>query len=196
MLVPEDTGDYVALPEEVIYSASDFDRRHLKMLYALKERRLSFMMCSFAPFLYDMITYLRRNWEMLCDDIEAGRISPEIVVDPVLRRKLEARMTPDPERAAQVRTIMAAHEGEAFVPLLWPDLRLIATIGSAAFAPCLEKLRQSFGPDIPVDYLGYVSSEATIGTVLRENEGEYMLLPWGGFYEFIPMEEGAPQTPC
>ena len=194
VLIPADTDGYIALPEELIYPTSDFDRRHLKMLFALRERRLSFMMCSFAPFLYDMITYLRRNWAMLCDDIEAGRINPEIVVEPALRKKLEAGMAPDPERAAQIRAIMAAHEGGAFEPLLWPDLRLIATIGTAAFAPCLEKLRQSFGPDIPVDYLGYVSSEATIGTVLREDEGEYVLLPWGGFYEFIPMEEGASDT--
>lgn len=196
MLIPADTAGYIALPEELVYPTSDFDRRHLKMLFALRERHLSFMMCSFAPFLYDMIAYLRRNWAMLCDDIEGGRINPEIVVDPALRKKLEAGMAPDPERAAQVREIMTAHEGGAFVPLLWPDLRLIATIGTAAFAPCLEKLRQSFGPDIPVDYLGYVSSEATIGTVLREDEGEYVLLPWGGFYEFIPMEEGASDTPC
>ena len=195
VLVPEDTEGYIALPEELIYTTSDFDRRHVKMLFALRERRLSFMMCSFAPFLYDMITYLRRNWKMLCDDIEAGRINPEIVVSPALRKRLEARMAPDPERAAQVRAIMAVHEADAFVPLLWPDMRLIATIGTAAFAPCLEKLRKSFGPDIPVDYLGYVSSEATIGTVLRENEGEYMLLPWGGFYEFIPMEEGTLEKP-
>lgn len=47
-------------------------------------------------------------------------------------------MTPDPERASQVRSIMAAHENSAFVPLLWPDMHLIATIGAASFAPYLE----------------------------------------------------------
>lgn len=46
-----------------------------------------------------------------------------------------------------------------------------------------------------VDYLGYVSSEATIGTVLRENQAEYTLILWSGFYEFIPMEEGKPAAP-
>jgi len=195
VLIPEDTAQYNALPEELIYPSADFDRRHLKMLFALSERRLSFMLCSFAPFLYDMIAYLRQNWELLCKDLEKGGIDPDIVVDPALRKKLEARMKSDPERAAEVRAVMAAHENDAFVPLLWPDLKLIATIGTASFAPYLEKLRQALGPAVAVDYLGYVCSETTIATVLRENEAAYMLLPWGGFYEFIPMEEGAPQTP-
>ena len=195
LLIPEDTAEYNALPEELLYPSADFDRRHLKMLFALRERRLSFFQCSFAPFLYDMFAYLRQNWELLCEDIRTGRINPDIVMDPALRRKLNARMTPDPERASQIRAIMAAHGNDAFIPLLWPDLKLIATIGTAAFAPHLEKMRQFMGPDIAVDYLGYVSSESTIGTVLRENEAAYMLLPWGGFYEFIPMEDSGNGRP-
>ncbi len=195
VLIKEHTAQYNALPEELIYPSADFDRRYLKMLFALRERRLSFIQCSFAPFLHDMFAYLRQHWALLCEDIESGTINQDIVVDPLLRKKLEACMTPDPERAEQIRAIMAAHENGAFVPLLWPDMKLIATIGAASFAPYLEKLRPSLGPDIAVDYLGYVSSEATIGTVLRENQAEYMLLPWSGFYEFLPMEEGAKDQP-
>ena len=195
VLVPEDIPGYNALPTELVYPSADFDRRHLKMLFALRERRLSFIQCSFVPFLYDMIAYLRTQWTVLCDDIEKGGINPDIVIDPGLRKQLETMLTPDPERANEVRAIMTANINEAFIPLLWPDLKMIATIGAAQFAPYLEKLRRFTGPGIMVDYLGYVSSEATIGTVYREDQAEYMLIPWGGFYEFIPMEEGAPQTP-
>lgn len=195
LLIPGDTAQYSALPQELVYPASDFDRRHLKMLFALRERRLSFIQSTFAPFLYDMIAYVRKHWELLCEDIETGRINPKTVMTPMLRRTLEARMTPDPERAAEIRTIMAAHENDAFVPLLWPDMKLIATIGTATFAPYLEKLQQFLGSGIAVDSLGYVSSEAAVGTVLRQNQAEYMLIPWSGFYEFIPMEEGASDQP-
>ena len=195
LLIPRDISQYNALPKELIYPTADFDRRYLKMLFALRERRLSFIQCIFAPFLYDMLAHVRGHWKQMCRDIEEGSISPDIVIDPALRGKLEARMTPDPERAAQVRAVMAAHEDGAFVPLLWPDMKMVATIGTASFAPYLEKLRKFTGPGIAVDSLGYVCSEATIGTVLRENQAEYMLIPWSGFYEFIPVEEGAPDTP-
>ena len=186
---------YNALPEELIYPLSDFDRRYMKMLFALREHRLSFMLCTFAPFIYDMLVYLRDHWEMLSLDVENGSINPDVAVDPRLRRKLEARMSPDPERAAQIREIMVAHGDEAFVPLLWPDMKLVATIGTATFAPYIEKLRQFLGEDVAVDYLGYGCSEATIAVALQEDAPEYMLLPWSGFYEFIPMEEGASDTP-
>lgn len=191
----KESDAYNALPEELIYPLSDFDRRYMKMLFALRENRLSFMLCTFAPFIYDMLVYLRDHWEMLCQDVENGSINPDVAVDPRLRRKLEARMSPDPERAAQIREIMVAHGDEAFVPLLWPDMKLVATIGTATFAPYIEKLRQFLGEDVAVDYLGYGCSEATIAVALQEDTPEYMLIPWSGFYEFIPMEEGASDTP-
>lgn len=192
---PEDTPFYNALPEELIYPGAEFDRRHVKMLFALRERQLSFLMSTFSPTLYDMITYVQHHWRALCDDIEAGRIAPEVAVDPKLKKKLEEQLKPDPERAQEIRTIMAEHENDAFVPLLWPDMKLIATVGSATFAPFIDKLRPLLGPEVAVDFLGYVCSEGTIGAPLQENMPEYMLLPFSGFYEFIPMEEGAPDIP-
>jgi len=195
MLIPKDIPQYSALPKELVYPTADFDRRYLKMLFALRESHLSFIQCTFAPFMYDMLEHIRLHWSELCDDIEVGTINKDIVVDPALRKKLEEQLTPDPERAAKVRKIMTEHGDEAFVPLLWPEMKMIATVGTSSFAPYLEKIRQFTGPDIVVDYLGYVCSEATIGTVFQENQAQYMLIPWGGFYEFIPMEEGASDKP-
>lgn len=193
--IPEDTRVYNALPEELIYPASDYDRRHVKMLFALRERRLSFLMATFSPTLYDIIAYLRHSWSVLCDDIEAGKINKDIQVEPKLRAQLEAKLTPDPERATQIRKIMEEHEEEAFIPLLWPDLKLVASVGTATFAPFIDKLRQSLGPSVAVDHLGYVCSEAAVAAALREDEPAYMLIPFGGFYEFIPVEDGAPEQP-
>ena len=191
----EDTPFYNALPDELVYPGAEFDRRHVKMLFALRERQLSFLMSTFSPTLYDMIIYVQHHWRELCDDIEAGRFSPDIALDPKLRKELEKHLEPDPKRAEEIRSIMAEHENDAFVPLLWPDMKLIATVGSSTFASFIEKLRPLLGPEVAVDYLGYVCSEATIGATLQENSPEYMLLPFSGFYEFIPTEDGVPDTP-
>ena len=187
----EDTPFYNALPEEIIYPVGEFDRRHLKMLLALRERHLSFMMSTFSPTIYDMIVYVRHHWQSLCDDIEKGQIHPDIAVDPKLRRQLEDRLPPDPERAREIRKIMQEHENDAFIPLLWPDMKRIATVGTATFAPFIERLRSALGKEISVDYLGYVCSEATVAAPLREEDPACMLLPFSGFYEFIPVEDGA-----
>ena len=193
--IREDTPFYNALPEEIIFPASEFDRRYVKMLFALREKHLSFLMSTFSPTLYDMITYLCDNWQSLCADLESGRTNPGIAMDKALRQRLDAHLSPDPERAEEIREIMTSHRKEAFIPLLWPDLKLIAAVGTSTFAPYIEKLRQHLGPDIAVDYLGYVSSESTIAAQLHEDEPSYLLLPFSGFYEFIPVDSEASETP-
>ena len=193
--IREDTSFYNVLPEEIIYPASEFDRRYVKMLFALRERHLSFLMSTFSPTLYDMITYLCDNWQSLCADLEAGRTDPDIAMDNALRTRLDACLSPDPERAAEIRQIMTARREDAFIPLLWPELKLVATVGTSTFAPYIEKLRQHLGPDISVDYLGYVSSESTVAAELHEDEPSYLLLPFSGFYEFIPVDSDASEPP-
>ena len=192
---PEDTPFYNILPEEMIYPAGEFDRRHLKMLFALRERHLRFLMSTFSPTLYDMIIYIRQHWRSLCEDIGTGTINADVAIDPKLRKKLEAKLIPDPERAAEIRAVMESHENSAFVPLLWPDLKWIATVGTATFAPYIDQLRPMLGDKIALDYLGYVCSEATVAAPLREDEPDCMLLPDGGFYEFLPVEDGAEDHP-
>ena len=191
----EDTPFYNALPEEIIYPGEEFDRRHIKMLFSLREKHLSFLMSTFSPTIYDMIIYVQHHWRSLCDDIEHGGINPDISVDPRLRKQLEDKLTPDPERAGEIRDIMEKHERDAFIPLLWPDMKRIATVGTATFAPFIERLRPILGKDIAVDYLGYVCSESTIAVPLREEDPACMLLPFSGFYEFIPVEDDAEAAP-
>ena len=68
-------------------------------------------------------------------------------------------------------------------------MKLIATVGSATFAPFIDKLRPLLGPEVAVDFLGYVCSEGTIGAPLQENMPEYMLpslSPWRRARRILP----------
>lgn len=184
----EDTKLCSALPEEIIYSASDFDRRHIKLLFALRERNLSYLIATFSPMIYDMIAYLQKHWKELCEDLATGRIRQDVWVEQSLRAKLNALLSPDIERAEQIRHIMTEFGNSDFLPRIWPDLRLVACVGTASFAPYMDKIKTHLGPEIAVDYLGYVASEATVAAQIKEGEEAYMLLPYSGFYEFIPVE--------
>lgn len=184
-------------PEELVFSAADYDRRHVKLLFALRERHLGYLMSTFSPMMYDMIVYLQQHWKELCEDLEAGEIRQEIAVDRRLRFILNDMLKPDPKRADEIRSIMSEFENGAFIPLIWPDLSMVACVGTAAFAPHMSKIRQHIGPDIAVDYLGYVTSESTVAAQINEGEEAYMLLPYSGFYEFIPVdEEPTSRVPC
>ena len=188
---PADTALCSVFPEELVYSAADYDRRHVKLLFALREKHLGYLMSTFSPMMYDMIVYLQKHWRELCEDLEAGEIRQEIAVDRRLRLTLNAMLQPDPKRADEIRSIMSEFGNGAFIPLIWPDLSMVACVGTAAFAPYMSKIRQHLGPDIAVDYLGYVASESTVAAQINEGEEAYMLLPYSGFFEFIPVDEGA-----
>ena len=103
---PEDTVPCSVFPEDIIYSTVDFDRRHVKLLFALRDKHLSFMMSTFSPMIHDMIVYLQLHWQELCGDLEAGRIGDQVSVDPRMRARLNAILTPDPERAEEIRRVM------------------------------------------------------------------------------------------
>ena len=186
---PEDTLQCSVLPEDIIYPAADFERRHVKLLFALREKHLSFMMATFSPMIHDMLVYLQQHWRELCDDLEKGRIGDKVPVEPRLRARLNAILTSNPKRAKEIRRIMEKYEDGAFVPEIWPNLKLVACVGTAAFAPYMEKIRHHLGPDIAVDQLGYVASESTVAAQIKEGEEAYMLLPYSGFYEFIPVDD-------
>ena len=188
---PADTALCSVFPEELVYSAADYDRRHVKLLFALREKHLGYLMSTFSPMMYDMIVYLQKHWRELCEDLEAGEIRQEIAVDRRLRLTLNAMLQPDPKRADEIRSIMSEFGNGAFIPLIWPDLSMVACVGTASFAPYMSKIRQHLGPDIAVDYLGYVTSESTVAAQINEGEEAYMLLPYSGFFEFIPVDEGA-----
>ena len=188
---PADTALCSVFPEELVYSAADYDRRHVKLLFALREKHLGYLMSTFSPMMYDMIVYLQKHWRELCEDLEAGEIRQEIAVDRRLRLTLNAMLQPDPKRADEIRSIMSEFGNGAFIPLIWPDLSMVACVGTAAFAPYMSKIRQHLGPDIAVDYLGYVASESTVAAQINEGEEAYLLLPYSGFFEFIPVDEGA-----
>ena len=183
----DDTVLCSALPEEIIYTSANFDRRHIKLLFALRERHLSFLMSTFSPMMYDMLAYLQQHWKELCEDLEAGKIRPEVSVEMWLRVKLDAILTPDPVRANEIRRIMTEFGNRDFVPRIWPDLKMVACVGTASFAPYMDKIKPYLGSDIAVDYLGYVASESTVAAQIKEGEESCMLLPYSGFYEFIPV---------
>ena len=183
----DDTVLCSALPEEIIYTSANFDRRHIKLLFALRERHLSFLMSTFSPMMYDMLAYLQQHWKELSEDLEAGKIRPEVSVEMWLRVKLDAILTPDPVRANEIRRIMTEFGNRDFVPRIWPDLKMVACVGTASFAPYMDKIKPYLGSDIAVDYLGYVASESTVAAQIKEGEESCMLLPYSGFYEFIPV---------
>lgn len=132
------------------------------------------------------------------EDIERGKVSSALALEPKVRSTLEALIKPDPERAAQLR----AHFQDGFRGIakrVWPHLHLVLAVDSGSNQIYGEMLRESYCQGVPFYSPFYAATEGLIGVNLwpQDPNRRYLLCPRSMFCEFLPessLEEETPQT--
>ena len=76
---------------------------------------------------------------------------------------------------------------EPIIPRIWPRMSWIGGIGTGAFFPYVRRMREYTGKSIPFNNLCYAASESFMAVARHMGDTSYVLLPDGGFYEFIPV---------
>lgn len=92
------------------------------------------------------------------EDIERGKVSRTLALEPDVRARLEALMQPDPSRAAQLR----AHFQEGFQGIarrLWPHLHLVLAVDSGSNQIYGEMLRENYCQGTPFYSPFYAATE-------------------------------------
>lgn len=126
---------------------------------------------------------LQKYAELLINDIEKGTLNPPGVVSQSIRSNLTQFMVANPERAAELRKLLA--NGEFTPNKVWPLLSLICCWTRAAAAFYLKDFSEYYG-DVPVCDITYGASEGR-GTVCVPS-GQQALAIRSHFFEFIPEE--------
>lgn len=178
----------VASPAKVLYSSKKMNFKYLKVFYALKEPNITCMAAPFTTAVYDLLHYIELNWKTLCDDIEKGILSMEVEIPEEERAEFQSALEPDPQRAAELRKIFSEGFDTPIVKKIWPNMEYINAIGAGGFKAYTDKLRKYTG-EIPMTFGNYGASEALMAVVTKVESMEYTLIPQGGFYEFIPVDE-------
>ena len=177
------------MPKEVFNCGDDVDMKYIKARYALEDKKLIYLMSVFMSSLTDLMNYIIENNEMIINDIEKGTINENINIPQEIRKKLIKKLKPNKQRASELRSIFENKNKKGIVPKIWPRMSIVIAISTGEFAPFYEKMREYCGNSISFNNLIYSSSEALIGTTLFSETKDYMLIPDGGFYEFIPENE-------
>ncbi|MCR5665280.1 MAG: GH3 auxin-responsive promoter family protein [Eubacterium sp.] len=185
---------FMTSPIELIFPEGQMDLKYLKIRFALQERNVMCMVSAFMTGLVDLMTYMEHNWESLCDDIERGCVSKEINIPEELREKFDNMLKPDKDRADELRAEFEKGFDTPIVPRIWKNMRWIAAIGTGGFAQYTVKMRQYTGKNIPYSMANYAASESMIAVARRAGDETFVLLPDGGFYEFIPMDSDDEET--
>ncbi|XP_044194248.1 GH3 domain-containing protein [Thunnus albacares] len=177
---------------------SEKDTLYLHLLFALKDPSVGTLESNFASTVFYAFTALQERWQELVEDIERGKVSSALALEPKVRARLEALMKPDPERAAQLR----AHFQDGFRGIakrLWPHLHLVLAVDSGSNQIYGDMLRENYCQGIPFYSPFYAATEGLIGVNLwpEEPNRRYLLCPRSMFCEFLPessLEEETPHT--
>lgn len=177
---------------------SEKDTLYLHLLFALKDPTVGTLESNFASTIFYAFSALQERWQELVEDIERGKVSSALALDPTVRARLEALMKPDPERAAQLRV----HFQDGFRGIgrrLWPYLHLVLAVDSGSNQIYGEMLRENYCEGAPFYSPFYAATEGLIGVNLwpLESSRHYLLCPRSMFCEFVPensLDEEQPHT--
>lgn len=184
-------------PVEATFSPKGTDVRYLTARYALCDKDLNNINCTFTGFILDFCRYIEKDWALLVSDIEKGIISESVELPEEIRKKLSATLKPMPQRAAELRAIFEEGFETPFIPKVWPDLNYVVGGASAGFSRYTNEVRERYlGHNIAFYYRGISASEGIFSVPVKLAAHESALIPDSLFYEFIPVdsEDAVPVT--
>lgn len=121
----------------------------MQLLFALRQRALHVLEAGLAAELHDALVALRTEWPQLAQELALGRLSPQPGLPEGVWGQLQALLTPDAARAAELRA-ECARGFEGIAMRLWPQLEVVVvrTAHGAERLYC-DSLRQAECQGLP-----------------------------------------------
>ncbi|MCI1958662.1 MAG: GH3 auxin-responsive promoter family protein [Clostridia bacterium] len=170
-------------PKCISYPESEMDFHYLHLRFAVAEKNLSFITCTFISSVFSMMKYLEKNWHIITDDIENGTINNSINIPENIRNEISSLLRPDKKRAGELR-----HEfSQGFyniMPRIWKNLSFIFGISGGSFQMYCSKLRRYSG-NVRIHFSVYSASEGIFAFPLESESQSMVLIPFSAFYEFM-----------
>ncbi len=195
------TKFFCTSPLSLLYPEHEelLDTSYLQLRFALQEEKVSYIGSVVITLVTTMFDYLEENWEQLCDDIEHGTIGENVKITPELRKEYEKKLKPNPKRAEFLRSEFRKGFDTPIAPRIWPRLTYAYGMVGSNLKVYVEKLRRSIGEDVPIHNMGYAAAEGFFAMPTELNVHDGVLIPYGIFFEFIPVnddiEEDENETP-
>ncbi len=190
------TNLYSAIPKELIFAKdpANTDINYLLLRFGLPYKKVSYIGAVIITSSVSMFQYLEKNWRMICDDIETGKINDGITVDSELKRILEKKLKPSPARASELRAEFEKGFDDPIAPRIWPELSWVYGMASSTLSAYGQRIRRYIG-DLPLHNFGYGASEGYFAMPVEPDVDEAVMLPKSNFFEFVPVDGDRDSTP-
>ncbi|KAK7097341.1 GH3 domain-containing protein-like [Littorina saxatilis] len=185
-------------PEPAFEILSEPELLYVHLLFALRDKHMGMIEANFASLVFNAFKALEHELPNLVRDIANGTLNPELKIEADVRQKLEALLTPDAKRAAEIQK--AFEEGiDGVGRRVWPDLHVVLCTDTGTFTLYGEKLRETYLRGVPLYSPIYGATEGLIGVNIWPDDlpSKYLLHPCAQFFELIPVnrcEEDQPTT--
>lgn len=168
-----------------LFSIKDHAARYYCILrLALAAEDLSLISVYNPSTLLLLIQTATRRWPELMADIAGGTLAVEAALPAELREELRPLLVRDRARASQLASL---RDGGPVA--WWPSLALLLCWKGGTLGYYLAELKRHLGA-LPVRDLGIVASEGMVTIPIDDATAGGVLLPDGGFVEFVPRDAG------
>lgn len=177
------------MAKELSNEATDY----LTIRYALEEKNLVGVVCSNIAHFNILLKKMNATAADLLADIETGQISTKISLNEDLRARLVAKLTPNPERAEELKTILTKHK-TLDVAGIWPDFSVVSCWMSSSAAKIVADVKKSLPATVKFLEWGYGASEGKFNIPDKAQDPAGLLALFGYFFEFLPVESTNNET--
>ena len=163
-------------------------RNYVLMRLALQHRDVTLWATANPSTILELLRVMNENIDEMITDIEKGIICEDFDIPYEIRSELDEYMSPKPERAAELRQILA-EKGHLYPRDFWPWLQYFSTWKCGNTKIYMEKFMDQF--DWNKTYyqeLGYIATECRFGFSL-DDTNESVLFPQFHYYEFVEESE-------
>jgi hypothetical protein len=172
-----------------VMSIDDYAARNYTLMrLAMQYRDVTLWATANPSTILELLRTLNENVEEMIDDIEKGTLSWNFDISEYIREELHAYMSPQPERAEELRQLLKEH-GKLEPKHFWPWLQLLSTWKCGNTKIYMEKYMDQFNWDKTMyQELGYIATECRFGFSL-DDTNESVLFPHFHYYEFVEESE-------
>jgi len=186
-------------PYEVFTIVEERSFFYASAVFALQERELDSMKTVFAFMMHSFWIVVSNNWKQICDNVEKGHIDRgTLKVDDETLKKINSNLTPDPERAEELRKEF--RKGLfGIAKRIWPRMLYVDMVCTGALALPAKLLRENQLNGIPFLTL-FIAATETICGYNTDNDmapTKFTLFPVDQYFEWISelrVHETNPET--
>lgn len=173
-------------PDEM-YSIADYKARYYCIMRTGIENDTTLLVTANPSTIVEMQNNVNEFFDDYVKDIETGTLNANLNLDPEIRKALEARYKPNPERAAELRALKEKY-GTVLPKHYWPNMQVLTTWKCGNTKVYLEKFKDSFPEGMLHQEFGYFASECRAGLVMN-GKSDTVLFPHMHYFEFVEESE-------